>query len=167
MLSLGEWTPHIQTRFPEPDSTRGHSRLLTTGLSPSLVRHSIRFAHIDGLSAFARRYLRSRVAFLSCGYLDVSVPHVRFLHLCIQCKIPFRVGCPIRKSQDHSSVTNSSGLIAGSCVLHRLLTPRHPPCALDGRPSIACRARFASRTPPTGASFKEPIRSAAHHGQTV
>ena len=39
-------------------------------------------------------------------------------------------GCPIRKSQDHSSVTSSSGLIAGSHVLHRLSTPRHPPCAL-------------------------------------
>ena len=25
------------------------------------------------------------VAFLSCGYLDVSVPRVRFVHLCIQC----------------------------------------------------------------------------------
>ena len=39
-------------------------------------------------------------------------------------------GCPIRTSQDHSSVTSSSGLIAGSHVLHRLSTPRHPPCAL-------------------------------------
>ena len=43
---------------------------------------------------------------------------------------PCGPGCPIRKSQDHRSVTNSSGLIAGSNVLHRLSTPRHPPCAL-------------------------------------
>ena len=28
------------------------------------------------------------VDFFSSGYLDVSVPRVRFLHLCIQCKIP-------------------------------------------------------------------------------
>ena len=41
-----------------------------------------------------------------------------------------RVGCPIRKSQDHSSVTSSPGLIAGSSVLHRLSTPRHPSRAL-------------------------------------
>lgn len=41
-----------------------------------------------------------------------------------------RVGCPIRKPQDHSSVTSSPGLIAGSSVLHRLSTPRHPSRAL-------------------------------------
>ena len=46
--------------------------------------------------------------------------------------IPRRVGCPIRKSQDHSSVTSSPGHIAGSNVLHRLSTPSHPPCALIG-----------------------------------
>ena len=32
---------------------------------------------------------------------------------------------------DHSSVTSSPRLIAGSYVLHRLLVPRHPPCALN------------------------------------
>lgn len=39
-------------------------------------------------------------------------------------------GFPIRTSQDRRSVTSSSGLFAGSHVLHRLSTPRHPPCAL-------------------------------------
>ena len=39
-------------------------------------------------------------------------------------------GFPIRKSPDHSLVADSPGLIAGSNVLHRLLVPRHPPCAL-------------------------------------
>src|SRR5271163_4412304 len=39
-------------------------------------------------------------------------------------------GFPIRKSSDHSLVAGSSRLIAGSNVLHRLLVPRHPPCAL-------------------------------------
>jgi hypothetical protein len=39
-------------------------------------------------------------------------------------------GFPIRKSSDLSSVANSPRLIAGSYVLHRLLVPRHPPCAL-------------------------------------
>lgn len=42
-----------------------------------------------------------------------------------------RPGCPIRISTDHSSVTSSLWLFAGSYVLHRLLTPRHPPCALS------------------------------------
>ena len=40
------------------------------------------------------------------------------------------LGFPIRTPPDHSSVANSPGLIAGSYVLHRLLMPRHPPCAL-------------------------------------
>src|ERR1022692_3489382 len=39
-------------------------------------------------------------------------------------------GFPIRKSPDRCLVTDSPGLIAGSYVLHRLLVPRHPPCAL-------------------------------------
>ena len=40
------------------------------------------------------------------------------------------LGFPIRKSSDHSLVADSPRLIAGSNVLHRLLVPRHPPCAL-------------------------------------
>src|SRR5688500_11143021 len=39
-------------------------------------------------------------------------------------------GYPIRTSSDHSSVDSSPRPIAASHVLHRLLMPRHPPCAL-------------------------------------
>src|SRR5580765_3912261 len=48
-------------------------------------------------------------------------------------------GFPIRKSPDQRLVADSPGLIAGSYVLHRLLMPRHPPCALHS----------LSHTPPT------------------
>ena len=41
------------------------------------------------------------------------------------------VGFPIRKSQDQCSFDNSPGLIAAYHVLHRLITPRHPPCTLN------------------------------------
>src|SRR5712672_1806386 len=41
------------------------------------------------------------------------------------------LGFPIRKSPDRRLVADSPGLIAGSYVLHRLLVPRHPPCALN------------------------------------
>ena len=73
------------------------------------------------------------VSLFSSGYLDVSVPQVRLHALCIQAWIPRQVGegYPIRKSQDHSLVASSPGLIAGSNVLHRLLTPSHPPHALS------------------------------------
>ncbi len=41
-----------------------------------------------------------------------------------------RVGFPIRISRDQGSVSTSPGLFAAAHVLHRLLAPRHPPCAL-------------------------------------
>ena len=42
-----------------------------------------------------------------------------------------QVGSPIRKSPDHSLLDGSPKLIAAYHVLHRLLTPRHPPIALN------------------------------------
>ena len=41
-----------------------------------------------------------------------------------------RVGFPIRTSRDQRSVSTSPALFAAAHVLHRLLAPRHPPCAL-------------------------------------
>ena len=38
-------------------------------------------------SAFARRYLRNRISFFSSGYLDVSVPRVPLIKLCIHLMI--------------------------------------------------------------------------------
>ncbi len=40
-------------------------------------------------------------------------------------------GFPIRRSQDQSLLDSSPGLIAAYRVLHRLITPRHPPCTLS------------------------------------
>jgi hypothetical protein len=47
-------------------------------------------------------------------------------------------GYPIRTSSDHSSVDNSPRPIAVSHVLHRLLVPRHPPCALTHFTTTRC-----------------------------
>ena len=41
-----------------------------------------------------------------------------------------RVGFPIRTSRDQRLVSTYSGHLAAAHVLHRLLAPRHPPCAL-------------------------------------
>jgi hypothetical protein len=41
-----------------------------------------------------------------------------------------RVGFPIRTSRDQRMVSSFPGLFAAAHVLHRLLAPRHPPCAL-------------------------------------
>src|SRR4051812_38978889 len=40
------------------------------------------------------------------------------------------LGFPIRESADHRLFSASPRLIAAAHVLHRLLVPRHPPCAL-------------------------------------
>src|SRR5208283_379073 len=40
-------------------------------------------------------------------------------------------GCPIRTSPDQSLLGGSPELFAAYHVLHRLLAPRHPPCALS------------------------------------
>ena len=54
-----------------------------------------------------------------------------------------RPGCPIRRSPDQHLLSGSPELIAASHVLHRLLAPRHSPCALSsltmfatGRPHV-------------------------------
>ena len=61
-------------------------------------------------------------------------PHTLF-HSGAGNRTQLRLGSPIRTPPDHSSVANSPGLIAGSNVLHRLLMPRHPPCALCSLPN--------------------------------
>ena len=69
------------------------------------------------------------------------------------------LGSPIRTPPDQRFVANSPGLIAGSYVLHRLLMPRHPPCALHSlshkhstkTTNVACK--FATKT---GATHHPP-----------
>src|SRR3954471_12422475 len=74
------------------------------------------------------------VDFLSSGYLDVSVrPLTSYMAMCSPCgnaALP-ALGLPIRKSTDQRLFNTSPWLIAVVHVLHRLLVPRHPPCALD------------------------------------
>jgi hypothetical protein len=65
--------------------------------------------------------------FLSCGYLDVSVPRVGSA-CAVTADRP--LGCPIRRPSDRRVLARFPKIIAGSCVLHRLLLPRHPPHAL-------------------------------------
>ena len=57
-------------------------------------------------------------------------------------------GFPIRKSPDQSLLSGSPKLIAASHVLHRLLAPRHPPCALNSLTSNA-RALMRLHSPVT------------------
>ena len=71
-------------------------------------------------------------SFFSSGYLDVSVPRVPFLQLCIGCRIHEVCSCGFPHSDISGSrdICSSPKLFAAYHVFHRLLVPRHPPCAL-------------------------------------
>ena len=87
-----------------------------------------------GLFPFRSPLLReSRLLSLPVGTEMFHFPTLPPPALCVQAGAMGHYapsGFPIRKSPDHSLVAGSPGLIAGSNVLHRLLVPRHPPCAL-------------------------------------
>ena len=74
---------------------------------------------------------------------------------------PVTPGFPIRRSPDQSSFDSSPRLIAACHVLHRLSTPRHPPCALSSL------ATFMRGCRPATTSFRTRSRtSASCTGQT-
>ena len=120
-----------------------------TGLSPSLAgfpktillnlsdqlrgpnpgMHAFRF----GLFRFRSPLLtESLVVFSSSGYLDVSVHRVPFLTLCIGVRIleVCSSGFPHSEISGSKDICSSPKLFAAYHVFHRLLVPRHPPCAL-------------------------------------
>ena len=74
------------------------------------------------------------VSFLSSGYLDVSVRPLTFnqpIYSAGDDQTLLWPGFPIRKSAGQRLFSASPRLIAAVHVLHRLLVPRHPPCALS------------------------------------
>ena len=74
------------------------------------------------------------VVFSSCGYWDVSLPHVPFqrsMYSNVDNLDLSKLGFPIRKSPDQSLIADSPRLFAGFYVLLRLLMPRHSPYALN------------------------------------
>ena len=88
-----------------------------TGLSPALAGLSMPFRFLHDCHWASPRSLATTsgvsVDVLSSGYLDVSVRPVRLLHLWIQCRIPLRVGFPIRKSSDQSLLPAPRSLSQG------------------------------------------------------
>jgi hypothetical protein len=74
------------------------------------------------------------VSFLSSGYLDVSVRPLTFsqpIYSAEDDQTLLWPGFPIRRSAGRRLFSASPRLIAAVRVLHRLLVPRHPPCALS------------------------------------
>jgi hypothetical protein len=131
----GWFSPTRLSRAVAPLSRRVR---LTTGLVTLLLRTLQPPGHRNapglGCSDFARHYFRNRGFFIflqvlrwftSLGSLvpayGFSGPYMRFAH----------VGFPIRASPDITPVCGSPELIAACHALHRLILPRHPPCALS------------------------------------
>ena len=85
-----------------------------------------------GSFPFARHYLRNRISFFSSGYLDVSVPRVPSVKLCIGLTVlkVLLSGFPHSDIHGSKDICSSPWLFAAYHVLHRLSVPRHPPCAL-------------------------------------
>ncbi len=74
-------------------------------------------------------------------------PEFAPVHLCIQCTVAGITGAgfPIRTSSVQSLCSNSPKLFAATNVLHRLLVPRYPPCALSSLTSFSQRRLFHSQ----------------------
>ena len=120
-------------------------RISTTGLSPSTVRHSNRFAytpapHFTSPAELIRK-IRVRSPLLTESLLFSLPAGTEMFHfpafpprsLCVQLRVIRHDsvrGFPIRKSWSQRPVIDSTRLIADSHVLLRLPMPRHPPCAL-------------------------------------
>ena len=107
---------------------------------------------------------------LSSGYLDVSVPRVRFLNpMCsgprylvspiVDCKANNNQasgGFPHSEIHGSKLILSSPWLIAEYRVLHRLLLPRHPPNALIALDLIR---KKKDRSPSRRGPFVAPRRS--------
>ena len=86
------------------------------------------------------------VSFSSSGYLDVSVPRVPFHKLWIHLwmTVVHTAGFPHSEISGSKDICSSPKLIAAYHVFHRLLVPRHPPCALSSLTSSISAAGTAS-----------------------
>ena len=105
-------------------------RLVNQFRSPNPGMHASRF----GLFRFRSPLLtESHVVFSSSGYLDVSVHRVPLHTLWIGVWIleVCSSGFPHSDISGSLDICSSPKLFAAYHVFHRLLVPRHPPCALS------------------------------------
>ena len=110
------------------------SQNLSARITESIMRSEPRRARttVWPLSISLAATLEIDVSFSSSGYLDVSVHRVPFLTLWIGVRILEVCSSGFPHSEIHGSrdICSSPWLIAAYHVFHRLLVPRHPPCAL-------------------------------------
>ena len=111
------------------------SQNLSARIAESIMRSEPRNARISvwPLSISLAATLEIDVSFSSSGYLDVSVHRVPLHTLWIQIWIHESSSCGFPHSDICGSldICSSPQLFAAYHVFHRLLVPRHPPCALS------------------------------------
>ena len=114
-------------------------------IAESIMRSEPRYARttVWPLSISLAATLEIDVSFSSSGYLDVSVHRVPLHTLWIGVWIHevFSCGFPHSDISGSSDICSSPKLFAAYHVFHRLLVPRHPPCALSSITN-GCRKRF-------------------------
>ena len=153
VFRLGGWSLRLPARFLVSRGTlvvTGCPWISLTGLSPSMVGfpNTILLSLNNTLRDSATPDYRSNpvwplpislaatleidFSFSSCGYLDVSVPHVPFVNLWIQFTITeiFSAGFPHSEIHGSQDICSLPWLIAAYHVLLRLQMPRHSPYAL-------------------------------------
>ena len=111
--------------------SQNHSTRLTRQFcSPNPGVHALRFGLFRVRSPLLTE---SHVVFSSSGYLDVSVHRVPFHSLWIGLWIleVFSSRFPHSEISGSMDICSSPKLFAAYHVFHRLLVPRHPPCALS------------------------------------
>ena len=111
------------------------SQNLSARIDKSIMRSEPRNARITvwALSISLAATLEiDKFSFSSSGYLDVSVPRVPHVQLCIHCTLTevSSAGFPHSDISGSLDMCSSPKLFAAYHVFHRLLVPRHPPCAL-------------------------------------
>ena len=147
------WSPLIQTRFLVSRPTLDPARRLgisDTRLSLSPAGLPSPFSYLTSATtqseprdaritvwalsiSLAATLEIDKFSFSSSGYLDVSVPRVPHVQLCIHCTLTevSSAGFPHSDISGSQDMCSSPKLFAAYHVFHRLLVPRHPPYALS------------------------------------
>ena len=106
----------------------------SAGITESIMRSEPRNARtpVWALSISLAATLEIDFSFSSSGYLDVSVHRVPPAWLCIHHTVTevFSARFPHSDICGSRDICSSPQLFAAYHVFHRLLVPRHPPCAL-------------------------------------
>ena len=118
------------------------SQNLSARITESIMRSEPRCARttVWPLSISLAATLEIDVSFSSSGYLDVSVHRVPFHTLWIGVWMTevCSAGFPHSDISGSMDICSSPKLFAAYHVFHRLLVPRHPPCALIRLTNFLC-----------------------------